>query len=254
MQSIVIIPTYNEAENLPVLVSALFTLSLDDLRILVVDDNSPDGTGQVADRLAEEHTGKLDVLHRPGKQGLAAAYINAFQYVLSEKEKYRSIQAIGQMDADLSHPPELVPALLEALGKYDLATGSRYIAGGGVEKSWPAWRKGLSHFGNFYARTILGLPIHDVTGGFRFWHRKTLAALPLERIRSTGYGFLVEMIYLAYRMGYSIQEIPFCFADRTQGASKMSFRIQREAALQVWLMRYRYSDLQVLDRRGADHQ
>lgn len=238
VQTTVITPTYNEAENLPKLVQALFALPIEGLSVLVVDDNSPDGTGLVADQLAAEYSGRMAVLHRQQKLGLGQAYINGFQYALATPT-----QAIVQMDADLSHPPELLPRMLQALEQADIVLGSRYISGGSVDNHWPMWRKGLSAFGNFYARTILGMSIRDVTGGYRAWRRDVLASLPLERIRSNGYAFLIELTYIAYRLGYTFHETPFYFADRSAGQSKMSLRIQREAALRVLQMRGEYKDL-----------
>lgn len=238
MQLSVVIPTYNEAENLPNLVSALFSLPIQDMRILVVDDNSPDGTGQVADALAESQPGKLSVLHRPGKMGLGTAYIQGFQKVLEE-----GAEAICQMDADFSHPPELLPDLVDTLQSCDIALGSRYMPGGSVDRNWPYWRKGLSAFGNFYARLILRLPVRDVTGGYRVWHREALSGMPLDLVRSNGYAFQVEMTYVACKLGYCIKEIPFYFADRKWGQSKMSLRIQREAAIRVWQLLFEYRTL-----------
>ena len=237
----IVIPTYNEAENLPELVSALFTLPISDLHILIVDDNSPDGTGEVAETLARRHPGQMRVLHRNGKLGLGTAYIQGFQMALAN-----GAQAIGQMDADFSHPVEKIPELYAALQTCDVALGSRYVPGGGLDKRWPLWRKALSTFGNWYARTILHLPVHDVTGGFRIWRRETLSAMPLERVRSNGYAFQVEMTYLASKLGFKFQEIPFYFADRKWGQSKMSFAIQREAAIRVWQLRRQYRDLKAL--------
>ena len=147
------------------------------------------------------------------------------------------------MDADFSHPPEMLPAFLDGLAKADLSIGSRYIPGGSVDSNWPTWRRGLSAFGNWYARTILGLPLKDCTGAFRVWHRDALNAIPLDRIRSNGYSFLIEMAYLAHRMGFTFFEVPIYFADRQYGFSKMSFKIQREAAVRVWLMRLEYRDV-----------
>jgi dolichol-phosphate mannosyltransferase len=147
------------------------------------------------------------------------------------------------MDTDFSHPPEMVPVLLEALKTCDVALGSRYIPGGSVDHNWPLWRKGLSAFGNLYARVILGLPMRDATGGFKAWRRETLLGMPLERVRSNGYAFQVEMAYITCRLGYRFREIPFYFADRQWGQSKMSFRIQREAAIRVWQMRFEYRGL-----------
>jgi dolichol-phosphate mannosyltransferase len=237
----VIIPTYNEAENLPRLVSALFDLPLENLSLLVVDDNSPDGTGELAEMLAFEHPGCISVIHRPAKAGLGTAYISGFQYAL----KFGAT-AIAQMDADFSHPPEKLVELVQALQTCDVALGSRYVPGGSVDERWPLWRKGLSAFGNFYARTILGIPVRDATGGFRLWRRQALLGMPLELVRSNGYAFQVETIYLAHLMGFTYKEVPIYFADRRWGQSKMSFRIQREAAIRVWQMRFRYQRLRRL--------
>jgi dolichol-phosphate mannosyltransferase len=234
----VIVPTYNEAENLPKLVSALFALPLDDLSLLVVDDNSPDGTGELAEMLAFEHPGCLTVLHRRSKSGLGTAYIAGFQYALKA-----GATAVAQMDADFSHPPEKLVELVDALQTCDLALGSRYVPGGSVDERWPLWRKGLSAWGNFYARTILGIPVRDVTGGFRLWRRETLLGMPLELVRSNGYAFQVEMSYIAHLLGFTCNEVPIYFADRRWGQSKMSFRIQREAAIRVWQMLFRYQRL-----------
>ncbi len=238
MRLTVVIPTYNEAENLPKLVSALFALPVEALSILVVDDGSPDGTGQVADALAEQHAGRFSVIHRPGKQGLGTAYIRGFLQAVQE-----GAEAVGQMDADFSHPPEKLLELLQVLESCDVAIGSRYIPGGSVDRDWPLWRKSLSAFGNIYARAILRLPVRDATGGFKIWRRETLQGMPLERIRSNGYAFQIEMAYVAYRLGYTFQEVPFYFADRRWGDSKMSIRIQREAAIRVWQLLFDYRNL-----------
>jgi dolichol-phosphate mannosyltransferase len=238
VQLTVVIPTFNEAENLPGLVSALFGLPIPDLSLLVVDDHSPDGTGQMAEKLAEANPGRLVVIHRPGKLGLGSAYITGFSQALET-----GAHAIAQMDADFSHPPEKLVELMQVLSFCDVAMGSRYVPGGSVDVNWPLWRKSLSSFGNWYARLILGLPIRDVTGGFRVWRRETLLGMPLERVRSNGYAFQVEMAYLAARLGYRIKEVPFYFADRRWGHSKMSARIQREAALRLWQMRFEYRHL-----------
>jgi dolichol-phosphate mannosyltransferase len=238
VQLTVVIPTFNEAENLPGLVSALFSLPLPDLNILVVDDHSPDGTGEIADHLLEANSGRLEVIHRAGKLGLGSAYLTGFCRALES-----GAQAVAQMDADFSHPPEKLVDLLQALNACDVAMGSRYVPGGSVDVNWPLWRKSLSAFGNLYARLILGLPIRDVTGGFRLWRRETLLGMPLERVRSNGYAFQVEMAYLAVRLKYRFLEVPFYFADRRWGHSKMSARIQREAALRVWQMPFEYRHL-----------
>jgi dolichol-phosphate mannosyltransferase len=235
----VVVPTYNESENLPKIAAALFALSLADLHVLIVDDNSPDGTGVLADELAMQSRGRMTVMHRSGKLGLGTAYLQGFSQAIEA-----GAQAIAQMDADFSHPPEKLIDLASALQSCDVAMGSRYLPGGGVDDHWPVWRKGLSAFGNVYARLILGLPVRDVTGGFRLWRRETLLGIPLDRVRSNGYAFQVEMAYLAYRLGYRIKEVPFYFADRKWGQSKMSFAIQREAAIRVWRMRLDYRGLQ----------
>jgi dolichol-phosphate mannosyltransferase len=238
LQITVVIPTYNEAENLSKLVSALLILPLPDLKILIADDNSPDGTGQIADTLAEEQPGRVSVLHRDSKKGLGRAYLHGFQVALDA-----GAEAVGQMDADFSHPPEKLVALAQKIESCDIAIGSRYVPGGELDKNWPLWRKALSSFGNFYARTVLGLPIRDVTGGFRLFRRETLQGMPLERVRSNGYIFQVEMAYLAHLCGFTFQETPIYFADRQWGQSKMSFQIQAEAALRVWQVRWAYRDL-----------
>jgi dolichol-phosphate mannosyltransferase len=238
----VIIPTYNEAENLPKLVSALFTLPLD-VDALVVDDNSPDGTGQIAEDLATESSGRLTVLHRPGKLGLRLAYLVGFHAALE-----KGSEALVQMDADFSHDPQALLDMVTRLEACDLVLGSRYVGDGSVDKRWPLWRKGLSAFGNYYARTILGMPMRDVTTGYRMWRRETLLGMPLERLQSSGYVFLVEMAYLAYCLDYRIAEVPIYFSDRMWGKSKMSFRIQAEAALRVWQVRWAYGDLRARGR------
>lgn len=244
MKTTIIVPTYNEAENLPRLVSTLFDLPLPDLSLLIVDDNSPDGTGQLADELCMKMSGRMEVLHRPGKMGLGRAYIAGFNHCLE-----RGAEAIGQMDADFSHPLDRIPQLVQEIELCDIVIGSRYVAGGQLDENWPLWRKGLSAWGNFYARTLLGMPIRDCTGGFRLFRREVLANMPLDRIRSNGYVFQVEMAYVAYRMGYTFREIPIYFADRRWGKSKMNIRIQAEAALRVWQLRPAYRDLKAKGQR-----
>lgn len=241
MRITVVTPTYNEAENLPKLVSALFALPLE-LRILVVDDDSPDGTGQIADGIASQDK-RLQVLHRPGKLGLRSAYLNAFQQIMQG-----DAEAIVQMDADFSHDPAVLTKMAERIDACDVVFGSRYVENGSVDEHWPLWRKQLSAFGNYYARTILGFPLRDVTTGYRMWRRETLQGMPLERIRSNGYVFLVEMAYLAYCLEYRIGEVPIYFADRRWGKSKMSFRIQSEAALRVWQVWWNYRNIRKMGR------
>jgi dolichol-phosphate mannosyltransferase len=225
----VVIPTYNEVENLPELARRLWALPLQPVHLLIVDDGSPDGTGEAAERLAAENPGRMTVLHRAGKLGLGSAYLTGFSRALESRP-----EAVVQMDADFSHAPEAVPGLVDALKGADAAFGSRYIPGGRLDERWSAGRVALSRFGNVYARAILRLPMRDVTGGFRAWRPATLRALPFDRIRSNGYVFQVEMAYVAQRLGFTIVERPIYFEDRRFGRSKMSFRIQAEAALRVW--------------------
>lgn len=238
MQLTVVIPTYNEAENLPTLVSALFALPLADFSLLFVDDHSPDGTGDLAEQLSAQNDGRISVLRRPGKQGLGTAYLDGFRQALNQ-----GAQVVVQMDADFSHPPQKVVELIEVLKSCDVAMGSRYVYGGKLDERWPLWRKGLSSFGNIYACTRLNMQVRDVTGGFRAWRRETLLGMPLDQVRSNGYAFQVEMAYIAYRLGYSFREVPIYFADRHWGQSKMSMKIQVEAAIRVWQLLYQYRHL-----------
>lgn len=235
----VVIPTFNESENLALLASEIYSLHLGGIHIQIVDDNSPDGTGDLAEGLAKEYPGQLSVLHRSGKLGLGTAYVQGFTAALNS-----GADIIVQMDADFSHPPEKIIELISQLTKYDVALGSRYVPGGGVDQRWPAWRKGLSAFGNIYAKTILQIPVNDATGGYRAWRRETLLGMPLQKIRSNGYAFQVEMAYLAHKLGYAMVEVPFYFADRKWGTSKMSFSIQVEAARRVWQMLLEYRHLE----------
>lgn len=237
MKITVVLPTYNEAENLPKLVSALFSLPLD-LTLLVVDDNSPDGTGQIAENLSKEHSGKINILHRVGKLGLRSAYLEGFA-----KAFEAGSDVVVQMDADFSHDPAVLVEMARRIESCDVVIGSRYVKGGSLARRWPLWRKALSAFGNTYARTILSFPLHDVTTGYRMWKRRALEGIPLDRIRSNGYVFLVEMAYVAYLMGYDITEVPIHFKDRRWGKSKMSFKIQMEAAMRIWDVRWHYRDL-----------
>jgi dolichol-phosphate mannosyltransferase len=242
---IVVVPTFNEAENLPLLVDRLWALPGEGVRLLVVDDGSPDGTGEVAEDLARRHAGRIFVIHRVGKLGLGTAYLTGFAQALRLDPS-----AIIQMDADFSHAPEAIPGLIEILTQADAAFGSRYVAGGRLDERWSAGRAALSRFGNWYARRILSLPLRDVTGGFRAWRPATLRGLPLDRIRSNGYVFQVEMAYVAHRLGFRIAERPIYFEDRRYGRSKMSFRIQVEAALRVWQVLITHRGLRGTSPRG----
>lgn len=243
MKSVVVIPTYNEAENLPKMVSALFTLPMDGLHLLIVDDASPDGTGDLADELKASNP-RIDVMHRQGKLGLGSAYIQGFQKALADGADY-----ICQMDCDFSHDPEMLPVLFKLVAESaDVVVGSRYAPGGKLDETWPFWRRALSWFGNFYARTILGLHVRDVTAGFKVWRREILSIMPLNAIKSNGYVFQVEMIYAATRIGALIKEVPIYFADRKFGKSKMSFKIQIEAAIRVWKLPGIHKHLSVVKR------
>ena len=239
MQLTIVLPTYNEVDNLPALIPALFGQPVQDLKLLVVDDGSPDGTGQVAEQLSKLYVDRIHVHHRSGKLGLGSAYITGFKLALEQ-----GAEAIGQMDSDFSHPVEKVPELLAALESADVAQGCRWIAGGGVDGNWPLWRRALSRWGSVYSQSILRVPMRDVTGGFRVWRRTTLERMPLDRIRANGYMFQIEITYIAHRLGFAIAEIPFYFPDRQAGESKMSGRIAMEASFRVWQALWRYRDLQ----------
>lgn len=235
-KTLVVLPTYNEAENLPRMVAALFALGIAGLELLIVDDNSPDGTGQIAEELAQAHPGRLHVLHRPGKQGLGTAYVAGFQHALAKGADY-----VIEMDADFSHPPTVIPQMLAVMDKYDVAVGSRYIPGGRLDERWSPWRRLLSWWANsVYARLILGLRVHDATAGFKCFRRQVLEDIHWNGIYSNGYAFQVEVAYICQRKGYRVLEIPIYFQERANGQSKMSWRVSLEAAWRVWQMKWRY--------------
>jgi len=227
---LVIIPTYNERDNLPEVVAAVH-LHLPEADILVVDDNSPDGTGQLADELSAKDP-KVAVLHRAGKQGLGTAYVAGFRYALS-----KSYEFVFEMDCDFSHDPKYLPLLLgTAQSGADLVLGSRYVAGGGTA-NWGIGRKIVSRGGSLYARTILGVPVRDLTGGFKCFRRRVLQALDLDSVSAQGYGFQIEMTYRTLKQGFRVVEVPIVFVDRRVGQSKMSRRIFLEALTLVWRLR-----------------
>lgn len=233
---IVILPTLNEAENLPRMVAALLDLPLPGLRVLVVDDNSPDGTGRLADKLAQRHPGRVSVLHRRQRQGYGPATLAGFRAALAT-----DAQLILQMDCDFSHQPHHLPELVAMAADADVVIGSRYVPGGSVDRNWGLLRKLLSQWANgVYVRLLLDLPVRDATGGFRLWRREALESLDLENVRSNGYVFQVEMICMAHRRGLRIAELPIHFPDRVAGDSKMGLHIALEAALSVWRLRARY--------------
>jgi dolichol-phosphate mannosyltransferase len=233
----VVLPTYNEAANLPVIVAALFALPLPSLRILVADDNSPDGTGDIADQLADHYgAARMTVAHRPAKQGLGRAYVDGMTCALQAGADF-----VVQMDSDLSHAPECLPEMLGTLlaTGADVVIGSRYVAGATLAEEWSWHRKALSGFANMYVRMLLRLGIRDVTAGFKLWRSSALTAMDIPTIQSNGYSFQVEMNYRAVRCGLKIVELPIHFAERREGQSKMSLGVQLESALLPFLLRRR---------------
>ncbi len=227
---LVIVPTFNERDNLPRLIPLI--LEQDErLHVLVVDDASPDGTGDVADRLAQRSE-RIHVLHRSGKLGLGTAYLDGFGWGLE-----RGYDVLFEMDADFSHDPGHLPQFLQAIEDYDVVLGSRYLHGRVTVVNWPIGRLLLSYFANVYARWVTGLPIADATGGFKCFRSEVLAALDLHRVESNGYAFQIEMSFRAWKRGFRIGEIPITFVDRDIGESKMSKRIVREAVWRVWKLR-----------------
>ncbi|HEY0673348.1 MAG TPA: polyprenol monophosphomannose synthase [Longimicrobiales bacterium] len=230
MKGLVIIPTYNERENVPRIVPMV--LDQDDrLDVLVIDDASPDGTGDLADALAAENS-RVHVLHRAGKLGLGTAYIAGFRWGIE-----RGYDWMFEMDADFSHDPAHLPAFIDALAHYDVVLGSRYLEGRVTVINWPITRLILSYGANVYARMVTGLPLADATGGFKAFRRKVLESIDLSRVESEGYAFQIEMSFRAWKKGFHLAEIPIVFVDRTLGESKMSKKIMREAVWKVWKLR-----------------
>ncbi len=230
-RGVVIVPTYNESENITRIVPRI--LDQDPrLEVLVVDDNSPDGTGQLVDELAAENP-RVHVLHRPGKEGLGRAYLAGFAWALARDYAY-----IFEMDADFSHDPMHLPEFLAAVRDADLVLGSRYRDGKVTVVNWPMARLMLSYGANIYARAVTGLRLGDGTGGFKCFRREVLQAIPLDQVKSNGYAFQIEMSFRAWKKGFRIAEIPIVFHDRTEGESKMSKRIVREAIWMVWRLRW----------------
>lgn len=225
-RALVIVPTYNERENLPVLADEL--MRQPNVRVLVVDDQSPDGTGEVADGLARIHAGRIDVVHRTGLRGLGRSYIDGIARGIHEP-----VDVICQMDADLSHDPRHLPALIAATGQADVVIGSRYVPGGAI-RNWPRRRLLLSRLANVYIRQITRLSARDCTSGYRCWRREALASMPLDRFISDGYSFLVEMLFVAAGQGSRIAEVPITFVERRQGESKLSRAVLLESALTPW--------------------
>jgi dolichol-phosphate mannosyltransferase len=231
MKALVIVPTYNERENLPRLVPAILGQG-ESFQVLVVDDNSPDGTGAIADELAAAEP-RVNVLHRDGKRGLGTAYVAGFKWALE-----RGFDYVFEMDADFSHDPNHLPEFLRAIQSTDLVLGSRYRQGKVTVVNWPIGRLMLSYFANVYARFVTGLPVWDATGGFKCFRASVLQSIDLTKVKSNGYAFQIEMSFRAWKRGFRIVEIPIVFVDRTEGTSKMSQSIVREAVWMVWRLRW----------------
>ncbi len=229
MRPLIIIPTYNERDNIQKLIPLLMELDLS-LSVLVVDDNSPDGTGRLVNDMSEEND-RIQILHRPGKLGLGSAYIAGFKHAIQQ-----DVDCIFEMDADFSHDPDMISEFLEKLETCDVVIGSRYISGINVV-NWPMSRLLLSYFANFYTRIITGMSIQDATSGFKCFKREVLELIDLDRVRSDGYAFQIEMNFRCWRKGFRICEIPIIFVDRHSGTSKMSRRIIYEAIWIVWWLR-----------------
>jgi dolichol-phosphate mannosyltransferase len=230
VRAVICLPTYDERENLEPMLRALLEVLGPDDRVLVIDDNSPDGTGELADRLAVELDG-VEVLHRRRKEGLGPAYLAGFRRALE-----LGAELVVEIDCDFSHDPADVPRLLDAAGEADLVLGSRYVPGGSVE-NWGAVRRAISAGGSLYARLLLGVPVRDLTGGFKCFRRAVLEAIDLDAIHSRGYAFQIETTYRALRRGFRVREVPICFSDREAGGSKMSRSIVLEAIWKVPLLR-----------------
>ncbi len=229
MKSLIIVPTYNELENIRRLLPELMALD-PDIRVLVVDDNSPDGTGKLADELAAENE-RLSVLHRPGKLGLGSAYVAGFKYAIRQ-----DVDCVFEMDADFSHDPAMIPRFLEQIDSCDVVIGSRYISGINVV-NWPMSRLLLSYFANIYTRLVTGMTIRDTTAGYKCFRREVLEQLDLDEVRSDGYAFQIEMNFRCWRKGYRIREIPIIFVDRRSGTSKLSRGVINEAVWIPWWLR-----------------
>ena len=245
MKTIVVIPTYNEADNIPLMAAELWALDVMGLEILVVDDNSPDGTGQAAEELARRQPGKIHVIHRTKKEGLGTAYITGFNWALDA-----GADLVFQMDADFSHSPHYIPQMLEQIQSHDVVVGSRYVSGGELDERWGVGRYLLSWWANsVYTRFILNMKTRDTTAGFKCWRADTLRGMGLSRVNANGYIFQVEMAYVAEKLGYRILEIPIYFEDRRIGESKMTIPVKIEATWRVWELWWRHHHLTPADRR-----
>ena len=229
MKSLIIVPTYNEIENIQRLLPELMALG-PDIRVLVVDDNSPDGTGRLADEQAAEYE-RISVLHRPKKLGLGSAYVAGFRYAIQQ-----DVDCVFEMDADFSHDPAMIPRFIEEIASCDVVIGSRYISGINVV-NWPMSRLLLSYFANIYTRVVTGMTIRDTTSGYKCFRREVLEHIDLDNVRSDGYAFQIEMNFRCLRKGYRVREIPIIFVDRRSGTSKLSRGVINEAVWIVWWLR-----------------
>ncbi|MCG6976351.1 MAG: polyprenol monophosphomannose synthase [Acidiferrobacterales bacterium] len=232
MRILVITPTYNEKENIEAIIEQVLAVN-PGIEMLIVDDNSPDGTGDMVDRIVESNP-RVHVLHRAGKLGLGTAYVEGFKKAIE-----MGVDCVVQMDADFSHHPSYLQSMLDKLDEADVVIGSRYMHGNISVVNWPLSRLMLSYFANIYARWVTGLPVYDVTGGFKAIKLKVLKSINLDRISSNGYAFQIEMNYIFNKKGFSIAEVPIIFADREGGVSKMSRKIVLEAVFKIWLYRFR---------------
>jgi dolichol-phosphate mannosyltransferase len=232
MNVLIVTPTYNERDNLPVLAAGL--LKQDGVRMLVVDDGSPDGTGAIADQLAKDHPGRVEVMHRTGPRGLGRSYVDGLLHAIADEQA----EFICQMDADLSHNPDYLPELVRAAATNDLVIGSRYLHGVSVV-NWPLHRIFLSTFGNRYIRLVTSLRASDCTSGYRCWRREALAKMPIKNMVSDGYAFLVEMLYEAQQRGLRIGEVPIIFIERRLGQSKLSSNVLIESLIMPWRLVFR---------------
>jgi dolichol-phosphate mannosyltransferase len=230
MKTAVVIPTYNECDNIPKLIAEIFDLGMDDLHIVVVDDNSPDGTGKIVEEIKKDR-GNLHVIHRKNKMGLGTAYLAGFRHALDQ-----GAQFVFEMDADFSHDPKMIPIFLEEIRENDLVIGSRYVKGGSIEK-WNYARKIISHMGNLYARAVLNLKIKDLTTGYKCYRKIVLEKIIHKDVNSVGYVFQVETKYRTYQGGFRIKEIPITFTERKKGKSKFDLKIIRDAFWKVLKLR-----------------
>jgi dolichol-phosphate mannosyltransferase len=232
----IVIPTYNEAENVPLMAEAIFALNLEGVQLLIVDDDSPDGTAAITKKLTEKYPGKIHLLHRVGRRGLGSAYVEGFRWAIEQGSDY-----IFQMDADFSHPPDQLPVMLRLIPDYDVVVGSRYVTGGRLDERWGWHRRFLSWWANsVWVHLWLGVKTHDATAGFKCWKSAALQKIDLGNVQSTGYGFMVELCYLAERAGLRIFETPIYFRERDLGQSKMSLKVQLHAAARVIEIRQRH--------------